>query len=213
MTSVANLQERCLMGFAGGLIGALAMNLFSRAVSSAGNGREATGAAPGNDRVGRGVQPPQADGPAGDDATVRVGSIAYRTVTGRTPDHGIRPWLGTAVHYAFSGTIGACYALAADRLPIIRAAYGTAYGTAVWIVADELIMPLLGLSRGPRQLPAGVHAYALAGHWVYGATLESALRVGGAAGGRREKAEGSDLSSDPIQPSMLRLDSRTAPDG
>jgi hypothetical protein len=180
MTSgAARLGQRCLIGFAGGLVGALAMNLFSRAVSSAGNGREASGAAPGNDRAGRGVQPPQADGPASDDATVRVGTVGYRAVTGRTPDRETRPWLGTAVHYAFSGTIGACYAIAAERLPVIRTALGTAYGTAVWIVADEMIMPLLGLSRGPRQLPAGVHAFALAGHWVYGLTLESAVRLAG----------------------------------
>jgi putative membrane protein len=80
------------------------------------------------------------------------------------------------VHYAFSGTVGACYAVMADRLPMIRAGHGTAYGTAVWIVADEMVMPLLGLSLGPRQLPVGVHVYALAGHWVYGLTLDSAVR-------------------------------------
>ena len=170
--------ERCLIGFAGGLLGAVAMNVFSRAVSSAGGGREATGAAPGDDRDGRGVQPPQAEDVAEDDATVRVGTVAYRALTGRAPTRETRSWLGTAVHYAFSGTLGACYVIMAERLPGIRAAHGIAYGTAVWIVADEMIMPLLGLSRGPRQLPLGVHAYALAGHWMYGLTLESAVRAG-----------------------------------
>lgn len=174
----AGLTQRCVIGCAAGLLGALTMNLFSRAVASAGNGREATGAAPGRDRTGRGVQPPQAEGMAEDDATVRVGTVAYGALTGRAPDLAMRPWLGTAVHYAFSAAVGACYAAMAQRLPAVRAAHGTAYGTAVWIVADEMIMPLLGLSRGPRQLPPGVHAYALAGHWVYGFTLESAVRAG-----------------------------------
>jgi putative membrane protein len=174
--SDGGIAHRCLIGFVGGLLGAAAMNLFSRAVSSARNGREATGAAPGYDRVGRGVQPPQADGAAEEDATVRVGTAAYRAVTGSAPDRAKRSWLGTSMHYAFGGTVGACYAVMAQRLPIIRAGHGTAYGTAVWIVADEMIMPLLGVSRGPRQLPAGVHAYALSGHWVYGLTLESTLR-------------------------------------
>jgi hypothetical protein len=176
-SAAARLERQCLMGFAGGLFGGLAMNLFAHAIGSAGRGREAKGAAPGGARFGHGVQPPQADGPARDDATVRVGTVTYRAVTGMTPDRATRSWLGTVVHYAFAGTVGACYAVAAERLPSIRAGYGTAYGTAVWIVADEMIMPLLGLSRGPRQLPAGVHAYALAGHWVYGLTLESALRL------------------------------------
>lgn len=93
-----------------------------------------------------------------------------------SPAASTRSWLGTAVHYAFSGTIGASYAMVAERLPMVRAGYGTAYGSAVWLLADETIMPLLGLSRGPRQLPAGVHAYALAGHRVYGLTLEAAVR-------------------------------------
>jgi uncharacterized membrane protein YagU involved in acid resistance len=69
----------------------------------------------------------------------------------------------------------------ADRLPIVRSAYGIVYGTAVWIVADEMVMPLLGLSRRPQQLPVDVHAYALAGHWVYGVALDSAVRSGGGA--------------------------------
>ena len=171
-----SLEHRGRIGFAGGLLAAFAMNLFARAVSSAGCGREAPGAAPGQDRVGRGVQPPQADGTADDDATVRVGMVAYRALTGSAPRRATRSWLGTAVHYAFGGTVGACYAIMAKRLPIIRAGHGTAYAAAVWIVADEAIMPLLNLSRGPRQLPAGVHLYALAGHWAYGLTLESVIR-------------------------------------
>lgn len=176
--SGAGLQQQCLIGFAGGLLGGLAMNLFARAVTAAANGREATGAAPGHDRLGRGVQPPQADGPAEDDATVRVGTAAYGALTGGTPIRTTRSWLGTAVHYAFSGTVGSCYAAMAERLPLIRAGHGTAYGTAVWIVADELFMPLLGLSRGPRHLSLGVHAYAVAGHCVYGLTLNSVVGSG-----------------------------------
>jgi hypothetical protein len=170
-------QHQVLTGLAGGLLGAFTMNTFGRAVLASRNGREADGAAPGIDRVGRGVQPPQAEGSAEDDATVRAGSVAYRVVTGSEPDSDARPWLGSAAHYAFAATVGACYALMRERMPVMRAGYGTLYGTAVWILADETIMPALGLSRGPRQLPAGVHAYALAGHWVYGLTLEFVSRL------------------------------------
>jgi hypothetical protein len=174
----ADLGQRWLIGFAGGLVASLAMNLFSRAVAAAGDGREAAGAAPGQDRQGRGVQPPQAEHAAEDDAAVRVGAVAYRALTGNAPSRASRPWLGTAAHYAFGATVGACYAVMAKRLPVIRAGRGTAYGTAVWMVADEMVMPILGLSRGPRQLAAGVHAYALAGHWVYGLALDAAVRTG-----------------------------------
>jgi hypothetical protein len=167
-----------LIGFAGGLVGAFAMNVFARAVDAFGEGREASGAALGNDRAGRGVQPPQADGTADDDAAVRVGTAAYRAVTDTEPGRATGSWLGTAAHYAFGGTVGACYALVSERVGVVRAGHGTLYGTAVWIVADEMIMPALRLSRGPRELSAGVHAYALTGHWVYGLMLDFVTRYG-----------------------------------
>src|SRR4051794_1142697 len=73
---------RCAAGIAGGLLASVAMNVFARALTAA-RGREADGAAPGADRHGRGVQPPQAEGAAEDDAAVRAGATAYRAVTGR----------------------------------------------------------------------------------------------------------------------------------
>ncbi len=177
MDSVTRLRARqAVVGLAGGLLGALAMNLFARAVVNTGNGREADGAAPGGDRAGRGAQPPQAEGHAGDDAAVRVGTAAYRAVTGDEPAREARPWLGSAAHYGFGAGAGMCYALFAGRAPVIRAGFGTLYGTLVWAFADEGVVPALGLSRGPRQLPAGVHLYSLCGHWVYGATLHAVVR-------------------------------------
>lgn len=165
-----------LIGCAGGLVGALAMNLFSRAVTAAGWGPEAPARSPQPDREGHGAQTLQADR-RGDDATVRVGTAAYRAVTGSVPSRAGRSWLGTAAHYAFGGAAGACYGVMAGRLPIVRAGRGVAYGTAVWIVADETVTPLLDLSRGPSELPAGVHAYALAAHWVFGLTLDAVVRA------------------------------------
>ena len=167
-----------LGGLAGGLAGAFAMNMFGRVVVSARGGREADGAAPGRDRNGRGVQPPQAEHTVRDDATVRVGRAVYRAVTGREPRGADESWLGSAAHYAFSGAAGAAYGILAQRVPLIRAGRGTLYATLVWIAADEIAMPVLRLSRGPRQLPFGVHAYALVGHWVYGFTLDAVSHLG-----------------------------------
>ena len=174
------LQQGAI-GLAGGLLGAFAMNQFARAVNAANGGRESKGAAPGHDRVGRGVQPPQAHGRAEEDAAVHVGTVAYRALAGHEPRASARPWLGSAAHYAFGGTMGVCYALLADRAPLLRTGYGALFGTLVGALADVGAMPALGLSRGPRQLPPGVHAFALAGHWVFGAALESVRRYGSRA--------------------------------
>ena len=176
-STTARLLRQTAIGVGAGLLGGFAMNLFARAVNNASHGREAEGAAPGADRIGRGMQPPQAEGRAEQDAAVRVGTAAYRAITDREPGPRAQSWLGTGAHYGFSVAAAVCYTLLADRLPSVRTCYGTLYGTAVWAIADESLMPALGLSRGPRQLPIGVHLYSLTGHWVYGATLESVRRL------------------------------------
>ncbi len=173
----AAIGRAALAGVAGGLLGSLAMDVFARAMRAANGGREASGAAPGSDRDGRGVQPPQAEHHAEDDAPSRVGAIAFRAVTGRPPGRRTRVRLGTAAHYGFGAAAGLLYALASRRLPALRAGGGTVYGTLVWALADEGAIPALGLSRGPRALAPGVHLYALGGHWAYGATVECVRRA------------------------------------
>jgi hypothetical protein len=152
------------------------MNLFARTMAAATNGQEAQGAAPGDDRTGRGMQPAQAKGYADEDAAVRIGTIAYRALVRDEPTDDARPWLGSAAHYGFSATAGVCYALLAARAPAIRTGFGTLYGTLVWALADEGLVPALGLSRRPTELPLGLHLYALCGHWIYGGTLEALTR-------------------------------------
>jgi uncharacterized membrane protein YagU involved in acid resistance len=150
------------VGIAAGLLGGLAMNLFARAAVAG--------------RAGHGVQPSQAKKRPTDDAAVRVGAAAYRTVTGHKPNRAARRRLGVATHYAFSATLGLFYVLLVDRLPALAAGCGTFFGESVWAVADEGVMPALGLSKSPRQLPLGIHVYAVSGHAVFGATVEAVRR-------------------------------------
>lgn len=170
------------IGMVAGMAGTLAMDAFAGVMAHATGGHEAEGAAPGAEREGRGVQPPQANGRAEEDATVRAGSLVFETVTGSPPAPREKLWLGTAAHYAFGAGAGLLYGLAATRTPRIRAGFGTMYGSLVWLVADQGLIPALGLSRTPRQLSPGLLAYALAGHWAFGAGLEAAFR---AMAGRR----------------------------
>lgn len=176
MNDGRNTVRDAAVGFAAGLAGSFAMDLFARAVRATNNGREAAGAAPGADRDGRGMQPPQAHGNAADDAAVRTGSAVYEVVTGRPPDPAVKLRLGSAAHYLFGAGAGMMYGVLAPRSPAIRAGFGTFYGSLVWAIADEGLVPALGLSRRPRQLPSAVQLYSLMGHWVYGATLESVRR-------------------------------------
>ena len=168
---------RFAIGLTAGLLGGLAMNTFTRVVSNATHGQEASGVAPGAKRVGRGMQPPQAKIDAESDAAVHVGRLGYRAVTGRRPSHALALRLGSAAHYGFSAALGVCYVFLVPRLPAFAGGRGLVYGSMVWLLADEGLMPVLGLSRGPRQLSTGMHLYSLLGHWAYGAALESTRRL------------------------------------
>src|SRR5215207_4390246 len=97
--------ERAAAGLVGGLLGALAMNVFARAVRTVNDGVEAAGATPGHDRDGRGMQPPQAFDRAGQDAAVQAGTVVYRSVTGETPTRSASRWLGTGAHYGFGAAV------------------------------------------------------------------------------------------------------------
>jgi hypothetical protein len=171
------IVTNAVLGCTAGLVAGFAMNLFVRVVNAATGGCEARGATNGRGRLGRGMQPPQALTRAEDDAAVAVGSAVAHLITQRRHTTPERLRFGTAAHYAFSAALGMSYLLLAQFAPAVRSRSGLVYGTAVWAVADEGAVPGLGLSRGPRQLPIGVHLYSLIGHWVFGATLESAARL------------------------------------
>lgn len=84
---------------------------------------------------------------------------------------------GNAVHYGFGTALGATYGVAAEVEPWVTAGFGMPFGGAVAAVADEGLVPALGLSGPPQDSPPSTHAYSLASHLVYGAALEAARRA------------------------------------
>jgi putative membrane protein len=53
---------------------------------------------------------------------------------------------------------------------------GLPFGAVFWLVGDETVVPLLGLSRQATSYSVSVHVYALMSHFVFGATAESVRR-------------------------------------
>jgi hypothetical protein len=164
-------------GLVGGVAGAWAMNGFQRMAERARGGREVTGAAPGALRHGRGPQPAQAERDASDDATARAVSTVVEPVIDRRLRLEERQRLGALAHLAFGAASGALYALTAESWPRATVLAGVPFGVAVWALADEGVVPLLGLSRGPRTQPPSVLAYGLASHFVYGLTTETTRKL------------------------------------
>src|ERR1700749_5058660 len=108
--------------------------------------------------------------PRGDDATVKTAHAISKKVRGRKVAQRDKKKAGSAVHYGFGAMCGAVYGLLAETVPGSKAGFGTAYGSTVWALADEIAVPALGLSAPISKTPAGSHAKALASHLVYGLT-------------------------------------------
>lgn len=81
------------------------------------------------------------------------------------------------MHYGFGTVTGAAYGVAAEVAPASAAGEGLPFGTFVWLTADEIAVPALGLSKPAGQYPVSTHVYALASHLVYGLTLELSRRA------------------------------------
>lgn len=79
---------------------------------------------------------------------------------------------GNAVHYTFGTLMGLAYGLTTEFLPEVSAGAGTAFGTMLFLGADELAVPALRLAPPPTQTTPVDHLQHWAAHVVYGGTLE-----------------------------------------
>lgn len=79
---------------------------------------------------------------------------------------------GEAMHYLMGGVSGAIYGATAELTGATTIGAGLPFGSAVWAVADDIVVPALGLSKPPGDFPLSTHAYALSSHWVYGLVTE-----------------------------------------
>ena len=84
---------------------------------------------------------------------------------------------GEAVHYGMGATAGALYGVLAEVTPIVTIGDGAAFGTGLWLLADEVAVPAAGLSKPALEIPLTAHVYALASHLVYGWITETVRRA------------------------------------
>jgi hypothetical protein len=78
---------------------------------------------------------------------------------------------GQVVHYVFGTLMGVTYAVSAELLPDITGS-GAAFGTLLFLGADEVAVPAFQLSPPPTETGATDHLQHWAAHIVYGGSLE-----------------------------------------
>ncbi|HEX6974037.1 MAG TPA: DUF1440 domain-containing protein [Vicinamibacterales bacterium] len=160
------------VGAAGGLLGAGMMVLFQHVVGGTQDQDD--------DRPHRRAEatPNNTDGTFPDEpATIQAAEAVSRDLFGHEPSDREKQLGGSALHYAFGAAMGALYGLAAEVQPRTTAAAGLPFGTAVWLAADEVGVPLAGFAGKPTDYPVSRHAAALASHLVFGLTVEGVRRA------------------------------------
>lgn len=156
-----------LGGIAGGLAGSFVMEHLQRAL---GRVSSDVGGAPGGG--GQQYRQPQAE-----PSTYKAADLIARATTGHAVPESKKPLAGAAIHYAFGGAVGAIYGAAAARNPDVTTGWGIPFGASVWLIADELGMPVLGLAPPPSAHPAKDHATSLGSHLLFGAVAECVRRT------------------------------------
>lgn len=82
---------------------------------------------------------------------------------------------GKAMHYGLGVMPGALYGAMRNRVPAVRAGRGLVYGLGLFIMNDEIMNPLMGLSSGPTAYPWQAHWRGLVTHMVLGAVTETVI--------------------------------------
>ena len=107
-------------------------------------------------------------------------TMARRVVEGLARRGPIRSSALTAqvAHYAFGAAWGGAYGIAAESLAPLRTVRGgLLFGALVWCASDNVLLPLFRLSAWPQEYTVKSHAYALAAHLAYGASLQIGFEV------------------------------------
>ena len=161
-----NLWKGLAAGLVGGLVATIVMTKFQGLASQA---SKALDEPEGPDTRKRKKE-------NGENATTKMASSVSENFFHHTLSARGKQTAGNAIHYGFGTTMGALYGMAAEVAPVSQAGLGTAFGTALFLGADEMAVPALGLSEPPRKTPVATHAYGLASHLVYGLTADLVRR-------------------------------------
>jgi hypothetical protein len=156
MEQESSISKGMVAGMIGGFFGAWAMDRFQALLSK--------------------LQPQNGRQSGGDPGTVKAAVAIYEGVLHSDIPPDKKEMAGNVMHYAMGTGSGGVYGLLAESAPRITAGCGVAFGTALWLAADELAVPALHLSKAPSAYAASIHFQALASHIVYGVSTDLARR-------------------------------------
>lgn len=173
------------VGLVGGAVGVLAMDLFRVYISPQIMPDENGQGANGNARGGQGGTEGQDDSISligqhhrpDESSTAALGRMMYSAVEHHDPDKATKSELSNLVHWSYGVLQGGVYGVMQPVLGDNVLVSGALFGTGLWLLGDELAVPLLGLQDGPSAAPPSTHVNRLALHLAYGITTAATTQL------------------------------------
>jgi len=162
---------RYLAGAAGGAAGTFAMDSYMRAMKKAlPDGKHSKPKEHLISLIGRKHE-------KGESSTAALGRMLYEAATGERPSERTRKTLSKAVHWGYGVDLGGLYGVVRGRKRKLDVLGGLIYGAGLWVLGDEIAVPLIGLAEGPKAYPTKIHAESLGAHLVYGVATAVATQL------------------------------------
>jgi len=161
MKHAGDVVKGAVAGLVGGIVGSFVMSQFQALVNTLAEAEE-------KQKSKKKTEEP---------ATVKAAEQISEGVFGHKLTKTEKQPAGEAVHYAMGASSGLIYGVAAEIEPLTTVGAGMPFGTAVWLIADDVAVPALGLSKSPTAYPLTTHVYAISSHLVYGLTTEVTRRT------------------------------------
>lgn len=105
----------------------------------------------------------------GESATEALGRLLYKNVTGNEPQsEETKQLLSYLVHWGYGILQGGVYGWQRRRAPLLDLGGGLNHAMRLWLLGDEMMVPMLGLQAGPTTIPPVQHVNRLGAHLFYG---------------------------------------------
>lgn len=97
--------------------------------------------------------------------------------TGKELTEKQRWYAGRGVHYFLGIAPAMLYSVFRHKIKGLDAGRGSLFGFGLFVVMDEVIAPVAGLSSGPTAYPWQAHVRGLAGHLTVGVVIDATLNL------------------------------------
>ena len=171
-TGETHVLRGILAGAIGGLVGAWVMNGFIAGAKQ----MQQTMKSP-EEKARKEAEQAGQQGEESEDSTMKVADTVAWLATGQHLSKEGKQKGGPIVHYAFGALMGGLYGGLAELSEAATSGAGAGFGTGLFVAADEVMVPALGLAKPPAQQPASDQVTHWAAHIVYGGTVELIRRA------------------------------------